>query len=258
MHTKPLHTAHEGRFPNQKGADYERGCWRRLMTIADLSTMLGAPIDTLYGWRHRGEGPRATASAATFAIAAPASRPGWRSRPTAGSPHGNRRMAHIERRRIRQPDAAGRGRVVTRYRVRYRAESGRQHCETKMRLVDALRRKAEIELALAGGTWHHPCRAKCVYMSGLSCGCPRDMIFERQHGLGPRPQCRSRSCRASATRRLGAGRAPPGQPAEPYSLRPLNRATQRPQGPVQVHQRKRLACRGPISQCSVVVADRYT
>jgi excisionase family DNA binding protein len=30
----------------------------RLMTIADLSTMLGVPVDTLYGWRHRGEGPR--------------------------------------------------------------------------------------------------------------------------------------------------------------------------------------------------------
>ena len=30
----------------------------RLMTIADLSAMLGIPIDTLYGWRHRGQGPR--------------------------------------------------------------------------------------------------------------------------------------------------------------------------------------------------------
>jgi excisionase family DNA binding protein len=30
----------------------------RLMTIADLSAMLGVPIDTLYGWRHRGEGPK--------------------------------------------------------------------------------------------------------------------------------------------------------------------------------------------------------
>jgi excisionase family DNA binding protein len=29
----------------------------RLMTIADLSAMLGVPVDTLYGWRHRGEGP---------------------------------------------------------------------------------------------------------------------------------------------------------------------------------------------------------
>jgi excisionase family DNA binding protein len=29
----------------------------RLMTIADLSVMLGIPIDTLYGWRHRGVGP---------------------------------------------------------------------------------------------------------------------------------------------------------------------------------------------------------
>jgi hypothetical protein len=26
----------------------------RLMTIADLSTMLGVPIETLYRWRHRG------------------------------------------------------------------------------------------------------------------------------------------------------------------------------------------------------------
>jgi hypothetical protein len=51
--------------------------YERLMTIADLSAMLGVPIDTLYGqklagtayaassrqpsmprWRHRGEGPR--------------------------------------------------------------------------------------------------------------------------------------------------------------------------------------------------------
>ena len=73
----------------------------RLMTIADLSTMLGGPIDTLYGWRHRGEGPRGYASAATFAIAAPAWRPGWRSRPTDASRRGSRRMAHIERCRIR-------------------------------------------------------------------------------------------------------------------------------------------------------------
>jgi excisionase family DNA binding protein len=30
----------------------------RLMTIADLGAMRGVPVDTLYGWRHRGEGPR--------------------------------------------------------------------------------------------------------------------------------------------------------------------------------------------------------
>ena len=29
----------------------------------------------------------------------------------------------------------------------------KEHCETKVRLVDAERRKAEIEVALAGGTW---------------------------------------------------------------------------------------------------------
>ena len=29
----------------------------RLLTITDLSEMLGVPVDTLYGWRHRGQGP---------------------------------------------------------------------------------------------------------------------------------------------------------------------------------------------------------
>ena len=30
----------------------------RLLTINDLSEMLGIPVDTLYGWRHRGQGPQ--------------------------------------------------------------------------------------------------------------------------------------------------------------------------------------------------------
>jgi excisionase family DNA binding protein len=30
----------------------------RLMTLTGLSDMLGVPVATLYGWRHRGEGPR--------------------------------------------------------------------------------------------------------------------------------------------------------------------------------------------------------
>jgi len=29
----------------------------RLLTITDLSEMLGVPVDPLYGWRHRGDGP---------------------------------------------------------------------------------------------------------------------------------------------------------------------------------------------------------
>jgi excisionase family DNA binding protein len=29
----------------------------RLMSLADLSEMLGIPVNTLYGWRTRGEGP---------------------------------------------------------------------------------------------------------------------------------------------------------------------------------------------------------
>jgi excisionase family DNA binding protein len=30
----------------------------RMLTIVDLSEMLGIPVDTLYGWRHRGQGPQ--------------------------------------------------------------------------------------------------------------------------------------------------------------------------------------------------------
>ena len=29
----------------------------RLMSLADLSELLGVPVGTLYGWRHKGEGP---------------------------------------------------------------------------------------------------------------------------------------------------------------------------------------------------------
>ena len=29
----------------------------RLLSLPELSEMLGVPIDTLYRWRHRGEGP---------------------------------------------------------------------------------------------------------------------------------------------------------------------------------------------------------
>lgn len=30
----------------------------RLMTLSEVSDLLGVPIATLYGWRYRGEGPR--------------------------------------------------------------------------------------------------------------------------------------------------------------------------------------------------------
>jgi integrase len=61
-------------------------------------------------------------------------------------------VAHIERRRIRR-DASGRTRIVVHYKVRYRDASGKHHSETKTKLVDAERRKAEIEVALATATW---------------------------------------------------------------------------------------------------------
>lgn len=47
---------------------------------------------------------------------------------------------------------------MVRYKLRYRDASAREHSETFGRLVDAERRKAEIEVALGAGTWHDPRR----------------------------------------------------------------------------------------------------
>lgn len=65
-------------------------------------------------------------------------------------------MAHIERRESQRRDALGRTRRTVRYRVRYRDPAGREHSETLIRRVDAERRKAEIELEMAGGSWRDP------------------------------------------------------------------------------------------------------
>ncbi len=69
-------------------------------------------------------------------------------------------VAHIERRRLQQRDASGRIRTVVHYKVRYRDATGKHHSETKTRLVDAERRKAEIEVALATATWRDPRRGE--------------------------------------------------------------------------------------------------
>jgi hypothetical protein len=69
-------------------------------------------------------------------------------------------VAHIERRRLQQHDASGRIRTVVHYKVRYRDATGKHHSETKTRLVDAERRKAEIEVALATATARDPRRGE--------------------------------------------------------------------------------------------------
>jgi hypothetical protein len=132
----------------------------RLLTITDLSEMLGVPVDTLYGWRHRGEGPAGyRIGRHVFDTAEQPSRPGSTLRST--SARGD--VAHIERRRLRQRDASGRTRTVVHYKVRYRDASGKHHSETKTRLVDAERRKAEIEVALATATWRDPRRGELSF-----------------------------------------------------------------------------------------------
>jgi hypothetical protein len=67
-------------------------------------------------------------------------------------------MAHVERRRIQRRDSSGHLRIVTRYRMRYRDESGKQHCETKVRLVDAERRKPRLRSCWQEGPGVTPSR----------------------------------------------------------------------------------------------------
>ena len=62
--------------------------------------------------------------------------------------------------KVRYRDASGRTRNVVHYKVRYRDASGKHHSETKTKLVDAERRKAEIEVALATATWRDPRRGE--------------------------------------------------------------------------------------------------
>jgi hypothetical protein len=69
-------------------------------------------------------------------------------------------VAYIERRRLEQREKSGRTKSVVRYKVRYRDAAGRPHSETKRRLVDAERRKAEIEVDLGNSLWRDPRRGE--------------------------------------------------------------------------------------------------
>jgi hypothetical protein len=91
---------------------------------------------------------KATESVVTFDTAGQPSRLGLTPKPTGAG----RSVAHIERRRLQQRDASGRVRTVVHYKVRHRDATGKHHSETKTRLVDAERRNAEIEVALATAT----------------------------------------------------------------------------------------------------------
>lgn len=69
-------------------------------------------------------------------------------------------MAYIEKRTHTRRTPTGGTRAETRYRVRYRQSSGRLRVETFLKSADAERRRAEVELALAGSTWRDPQRGK--------------------------------------------------------------------------------------------------
>jgi hypothetical protein len=76
-------------------------------------------------------------------------------------------VAWIERRELEQRGRSGR--PVVRYQVRYRDHAGKVHTETRRRLIDAERRKAELELELANGSWLDPRRGE-IRLAGLGGG----------------------------------------------------------------------------------------
>ena len=83
-----------------------------------------------------------------------------RRKPTVATRWVGKAVAYIERRQLEQRDKSGRTRSVVRYKVRYRDAAGKPHSETKRRLVDAERRKAEIELEVGNGLWRDPRRGE--------------------------------------------------------------------------------------------------
>jgi integrase len=92
----------------------------------------------------------------TSAIGGSRSRTGYERRLTPGS----RDRSWPTSSGALQRDHSARVKKVIRYKVRYRDQAGRSHSETKRRLVDAERRKAEIELELANGSWRDPRRGE--------------------------------------------------------------------------------------------------
>lgn len=66
-------------------------------------------------------------------------------------------MAWIERRELTRRGRSGR---LIRYQVRYRDHAAKVHSETFPRLVDAERRKAELQVELGNGSWLDPRRGQ--------------------------------------------------------------------------------------------------
>ena len=93
-------------------------------------------------------------------------------------------MASIERKRLIERDRGGRERTVVRHKIRYRDHAGREHSETKRRLVDAERRKAELEVQLSSGAWRDPRRDE-IHLSTWA----RDWVLTRHD---QRPSTRAR------------------------------------------------------------------
>jgi integrase len=96
-------------------------------------------------------------------------------------------VAYIERRELVQRDKSGKSRTVVRYKVRYRDAAGRAHSETKRRLVDAERRRAEIELELSSGTWRDPRRGRILLSTWV------DAWLPTRHDLRPTTRARLES-----------------------------------------------------------------
>jgi Helix-turn-helix domain len=57
----------------------------KLMSLTDVSEMLGIPVHTLYRWRYKGDGPAATELAVTCGTVGRPSRLGWNSTSTNAS-----------------------------------------------------------------------------------------------------------------------------------------------------------------------------
>jgi hypothetical protein len=120
-------------------------------TIADLSWMLGIPVDTLYGWRHRGLGPRGYRVARHVRYRRRLLRRGCHSRPTAvKTPHSSWPTSRSES----VHDATSQGASAPLPDTEFGIESHRADCGSRPSSRQWMRNVAEL-------TWKVHCQGRC-------------------------------------------------------------------------------------------------
>ena len=167
----------------------------RLLTITDLSEMLGVPVDTLYGWRHRGEGPEGYRIGRHVRYRRAAVE-AWLD--TQADRRRGRTLSGVAFNSATPPDEPVRSCTTKCVTVTRRVSiTARPKPDWSMPSAGRLRLKSRL-LPQPGEILG---AVSCILPNGRRLGCPPDLIFGLPLGHASKRQCRSRSFPTSARRR---------------------------------------------------------